>query len=271
MIYRPWKKMDNELTIRLSVFLGSLILIAVWELLLPRRQLVVSRIVRWYSNLGIVVISSLLLRWLFPMLAMGMAALSVERQWGFFNNFEFPTGLSFILSILLLDMAIYFQHLMFHMVPRLWQLHRMHHTDMDFDVTTALRFHPLEIIFSMLVKMSIVVVLGPPVLAVLIFELLLNGSSMFNHGNIRIPQPVDKLLRSFLVTPDMHRVHHSIIRKETDSNFGFFLSWWDRLFGTYCDQPEQGHEYMAIGIELFREPKYSHLHWLLIQPFIDRR
>ncbi len=263
--------MENELTIRLSIFLGTLVVIAVWEFLLPRRQATVSRLIRWYSNLGIVVVSSALLRWLFPILAVGLAHLATQRGWGLFNNFRVPYELAFILSVLLLDMTIYFQHLVFHMVPRLWLLHRMHHTDMDFDVTTALRFHPIEIILSMFVKMSVVVVLGPPVLAVLVFELILNSSAMFNHGNIRLPGAIDRILRLFIVTPDMHRVHHSIMRRETDSNYGFFLSWWDKLFGTYRDQPEQGHENMAIGIELFRNPKYSHLHWLLIQPFINKR
>ncbi|MBU2515661.1 sterol desaturase family protein [bacterium] len=262
--------MNKELTLRLGFFLGTLLLIAIWEILWPRRPLAVSKAVRWYSNFGIVVLNTLFVRWVFPVLAMGMAVLAQDRKWGLFNNIEIPEEAALLISIIILDLAIYFQHLMFHAVPRLWRLHRMHHTDLDYDVTTALRFHPLEIILSMLIKLSVISVLGPPVLAVLVFEILLNAMAMFNHGNIRIPAGIDRVLRLFVVTPDMHRVHHSIIRKETDSNFGFSLSWWDYLFGTYRAQPQHGHEGMTIGIELFRKPIYSHLHWLLLQPFLDK-
>jgi len=243
---------------------------AIWEIVRPRRRLKVSRLLRWYSNLGIVVVSTVLVRLLFPVLAVGMAGLAAERQWGLLNNLDLPWLPALILSILLLDMVIYFQHLMFHAVPRLWRLHRMHHTDLDFDVTTALRFHPIEIALSMLIKISVVAALGPPVVAVLIFEVLLNASAMFNHGNIRLSERWDGFLRRLIVTPDMHRVHHSDIRVETDSNYGFFLSWWDFLFGTYCRQPSLGHEKMTIGTGEFRDHRFSHLHWLLVQPFIDR-
>jgi sterol desaturase/sphingolipid hydroxylase (fatty acid hydroxylase superfamily) len=227
--------------------------------------------VRWYSNLGMVVLDSVLLRLVFPVMAMGMAALATERQWGLLNNIQIPPLPALILSIIILDMVIYLQYLMFHAVPRLWRLHRMHHTDLDFDVTTALRFHPIEILLSMLVKMSAVVVLGPPVLAMLVFEIVLNASAMFNHGNVRMPAGIDRIIRRFIVTPDMHRVHHSEIRKETNSNFGFCLSWWDYLFGTYRSQLQKGHDDMIIGTGEFQEQRYSHLHWLLIQPFIDRK
>ncbi len=263
--------MNSELIMRQGFFWGTLIIIGIWELLWPKRKLSVSKSVRWYSNLGIVLLDSLFIRWLFPLLAMGMAALATEKQWGLLNNIEIPYELAVVLSVIVLDMVIYLQHLMFHAVPRLWLLHRMHHTDLDYDVTTGLRFHPIEIAMSMVIKLSAVVVIGPPVLAVLIFEIVLNASAMFNHGNIRLPAGVDRILRLFIVTPDMHRVHHSVIKSETDSNYGFFLSWWDHLYSTYCAQPQKGHEGMSIGIELFRNPTYSHLHWMLIQPFINRK
>ncbi|MCP4400750.1 MAG: sterol desaturase family protein [bacterium] len=263
--------MSSEISIRLGAFFGIFFLVAVWELIAPRRQLTVSKIVRWYSNLGITFINSVLLRWFFPLLAVGLALLAQERSWGILNNFEFPSWLAVVLSVAALDCTIYLQHIMFHTVPALWRLHRMHHTDLDFDVTTGSRFHPIEILLSMLIKFAAVVVLGPPPVAVLIFEVLLNGTAMFNHGNIAIPVRIDRVLRWFVITPDMHRVHHSIRSRETHSNFGFNLPWWDRLFGTYCDQPRHGHEGMQIGIKIFREPKYLNLHWLLIQPFLKGR
>ncbi len=262
--------MDSELTLRMGFFWGTLLVVGVWELLWPKRQLTASKIVRWYSNLGIVVLDSLVIRWLFPLLAVGMATLATEKQWGLLNNMDIPYVPAVILSVIVLDMIIYLQHLMFHAAPILWRLHRMHHTDLDYDVTTGLRFHPIEIALSMLVKLSAIVVLGPPLVSILIFEILLNASAMFNHGNIRIPTGFDKILRLFIVTPDMHRIHHSVIKEETDSNYGFFLSWWDFLFGTYRSQPKEGHEGMTIGIDLYRDKTYSHLHWLLIQPFMDR-
>jgi len=263
--------MNNELMIRQGFFWGTLVIVGIWELLWPKRQLSVSKTVRWYSNLGIILLDSLLIRWLFPLLAVGMAALAVEKQWGLLNNIDIPYELAVVLSVIVLDMIIYLQHLMFHAVPRLWLLHRMHHSDRDYDVTTGLRFHPIEIAMSMVIKLAAVVAIGPPVMAVLIFEVVLNASAMFNHGNIRLPAGVDRILRLFIVTPDMHRVHHSEIKSETDSNYGFFLSWWDLLYGTYTAQPQEGHEGMTIGIELFKNPIYSHLHWMLIQPFINRK
>ncbi len=262
--------MKDELTYRTIFFVGTLLLIATLEVIFPRRKLDVSKTVRWYSNLGIIFINTLALRFVFPVLAVGMAVLSEEKGWGLFNNITIPYELAVLLSVVLMDMVIYFQHLMFHAVPRLWLLHRMHHTDLDYDVTTALRFHPIEIMLSMVIKLSIVAVLGPPVVAVLIFEIILNSMAMFNHGNFKLPLPLDRMLRKLVVTPDMHRVHHSTIRKETDSNFGFSLSLWDYLFGTYRDQPKHGHEGMTIGIEKFRNPKYQHLHWLILIPFIER-
>jgi sterol desaturase/sphingolipid hydroxylase (fatty acid hydroxylase superfamily) len=259
---------ENEVFIRLSVFFGLFFIVALWEVLAPKRTLSESKMQRWTGNLSIVVINTLIVRLIFPVLAVGMAVEAQIRGWGLFNNFDIVWGLNLVLSVILLDFVIYLQHVMFHAVPLLWRLHRMHHTDLDYDVTTGSRFHPVEIILSMLIKLAVIVTLGPVPAAVVVFEVLLNGTAMFNHGNIRIPKGLDRIIRWFVVTPDMHRVHHSILPYETNSNFGFNLPWWDRLFGTYRDQPEKGHEQMTIGIELFRRSKYLYLHWMLIQPFL---
>jgi sterol desaturase/sphingolipid hydroxylase (fatty acid hydroxylase superfamily) len=262
---------ENEVSIRLGFFFSIFMIVAIWEVLAPKRSLSVSKVQRWYSNLSIVVINSLVVRWIFPFLAVGLAIEAQKRGWGLFNNIEIGWGLHLILSILVLDFVIYLQHAMFHFIPLLWRLHRMHHTDLDYDVTTGSRFHPIEIVLSMVVKLAAVAALGPLPVAVIIFETLLNGAAMFNHGNIKIPGKLDRFIRWFIVTPDMHRVHHSVIRSETDSNFGFNVPWWDRLFGTYQDQPRAGHAQMTIGIELFRNPKYLHLHWLMMIPFVNAK
>jgi sterol desaturase/sphingolipid hydroxylase (fatty acid hydroxylase superfamily) len=262
--------LGNEPAIRLGFFAGVLVLVALWEALLPRRARRFSRWLRWPSNFAIVACNTVVLRLLFPVAAVGMAVLAQDRGWGLFNAVEVPAVLALIASVLALDLVIYLQHVLVHAVPALWRLHRMHHADLDFDVTTGARFHPLEIVLSMLIKLAAVVVLGAPALAVLIFEVLLNATAMFNHANLRIPGSVDRVLRLFVVTPDMHRVHHSAVPSETNSNFGFNLPWWDRLLGTYQAQPAAGHEAMTIGIEQFREPKYLRLDWLLIQPFLGR-
>ena len=262
--------MQNEPAIRLSFFAGVLLAVALWEVLAPRRKLSLSRLSRWPGNLGIVVLNTLVLRFAFPFAAVAMAWLSAERGWGLFNLVDVPFWLAVMLSVVLLDLTIYFQHVMVHAVPLFWRLHRLHHADLDYDVTTGARFHPLEIILSMSIKLSVVFLLGAPALAVLIFEVLLNATAMFNHGNIRLPKRLDRVLRWFVVTPDMHRVHHSITPRETNSNFGFNLPWWDRIFGTYRDQPKHGHEGMTIGIEQFRDKKYERLDWLLIQPFLGK-
>ncbi|GAB4336745.1 MAG: sterol desaturase family protein [Desulfobulbaceae bacterium] len=257
----------SETQVRLFTFLSVLLVIAVWELAAPRRELTVSKTGRWFNNLGIVVLDSVLLKLLFPVAAMGVAAAARENGWGFFNSFRVPLWFSLPASVLVLDLVIYLQHLMFHAVPVFWRLHMMHHADLDFDVTTALRFHPIEIILSMLIKMTVVAALGPPVLAVLLFEILLNGTAMFNHGNIRLPGQVDRFLRLLVVTPDMHRVHHSVLIRETNSNFGFNFPWWDRLFGTYRDQPVAGHAAMTIGLSQFRRAEQVTLPRLLLLPF----
>lgn len=263
----PDELLNNEPILRLSVFLVVLLAIAVWEVLAQRRPQRISRLSRWPSNLAIVVLDTLAVRLIFPFAAVGMAFLASERGWGLFNLIALPSWLSVVLAILVLDLAIYFQHRIFHAVPWLWRLHRMHHADLEFDVTTGLRFHPLEIVLSMAIKMGVVVMLGAPALAVIIFEVLLNATSLFNHGNARLPQKVDQWLRLFLITPDMHRVHHSVIQRETDSNFGFSVPWWDHLFRTYRAQPEKGHLGMTIGIEDFRTQGDLRLDRMLIQPF----
>ena len=262
---------SNEVAIRVGFFLLIFVLIAIWEIFLPRRVLTTSKIVRWFSNLSIIFLNAILVRVLFFMLPVGMALLSQERSWGLLNNYTLPYWLKVVIGVIVLDFVIYLQHVMFHAVPLLWRMHMMHHADLDFDVTTGLRFHPLEILISMLIKLAAVVVIGPSVLAVIIFEVLLNGTSMFNHGNIRIPKSIDRVLRFLVVTPDMHRVHHSVIIRETNSNFGFNLPWWDRVLGTYRDQPTEGHKDMTIGLAQFRDPKRLTLPWMLAMPFIGKK
>jgi len=260
--------LENEPTIRLGFFIGVLAVMALWELLAPRRPLTVSKALRWASNLSIVFLNSALLRLIFPAAAVGMAVFAQEQGWGLFNYVNVPYGVAVLVSVAVLDLAIYLQHVMFHAVPALWRLHRMHHADLDFDVTTGARFHPIEILLSMLIKFAVIAVLGPPAVAVVIFEVLLNATAMFNHSNVRMPAGLDRLLRLFVVTPDMHRVHHSVEDHEANSNFGFNLPWWDRLFGTYKAQPDAGHEGMTIGIHDYRAPQeVDRLDGMLVLPF----
>ena len=260
--------LTHEPLIRGGVFLLVLLMMALWEIVAARRPQRVYRRQRWPSNLLIVVLDTLAVRLVLPFAGVGAALLAAEEGWGFFNRASAPMWQAVVVSVLVLDLAIYFQHRLFHAIPWLWRLHRMHHADLEFDVTTGLRFHPLEILISMGIKVAVVTLLGAPALAVLIFEVVLNATSMFNHGNVRLPVRFDRWLRLLVVTPDMHRVHHSIVRRETDSNFGFNLPWWDRLFGTYRDQPAAGHLGMTIGIEDFRHPRYLRLDRMLIQPFL---
>ena len=256
----------HEAPIRLIPFLLILAAMAAWEFAAPRRRTEIPRLVRWSNNIGLLAIDTVLVRLAFPLAAVGLAVLAEERGWGLLNQLGTPQWLDFALAILVLDLAIYLQHLLFHAVPALWRVHRTHHSDLEFDVTTGLRFHPLEIGLSMALKLAVVVVLGPPPLAVLVFEVLLNASSMFNHSNIAIPPTVDRVLRMVIVTPDMHRIHHSVDRKEANSNFGFAMAWWDRLFGTYRAEPRLGHEDMPIGVARFRTRRELWLDRMLIQP-----
>lgn len=255
-----------EPTIRLVVFLGVLAAMALWEVGAPRRRRDIPRVVRWTNNLALVVLNTAILRLTFPILAVGLAVMAEERGWGLFNNIDVPVWVAMVVSMLILDLAIYLQHVMFHAVPGLWRLHRMHHTDLDFDATTGLRFHPVEILVSMGIKLAVVAALGPPAVAVLLFEVVLNATALFNHANIDVPRPVDRILRWIVVTPDMHRVHHSVDPRETNSNFGFNLPWWDWLLGTYVAQPVNGHKDMEIGIEQFRTRRELWLDRMLFQP-----
>ena len=256
----------GEAAIRLGFFLGIFALVALWELALPRRRLIHARWLRWYANFGIVVLNTALVWLLVPLVPVALAVVAESRGWGILNLVALPFWLEVLLALVVFDLVIYLQHVMFHALPVLWRLHRMHHADLDFDVTTGSRFHPIEILVSVSIKMAAVVLIGPPAVAVLVFEVLLNGTSMFNHGNVRLPAALDRALRWVVVTPDMHRVHHSDIPAETNSNFGFNLPWWDRLFGTYRAQPSLGHEHMTIGLDAFREPRELHLHRMLAQP-----
>ena len=258
--------LGHEAVIRSAVFLGVLGAMALWEVAAPRRRRDIPRLLRWSNNLALVVLDTLAVRLLFPVLAVGLALVTAERGWGLLHLWPMPEWFAFVASVLLLDLAIYLQHVAFHAVPALWRLHRMHHADLETDVTTGLRFHPVEIILSMAIKLAVVAVLGPPALAVLTFEVLLNATAMFNHGNIRLTEDLDRRLRLVLVTPDMHRVHHSWRREETDSNYGFNLPWWDRLFGTYRAQPAGGHEAMTVGLEQFRTRRDLWLDRMLLQP-----
>ena len=259
--------LSYEQYIRLAAFCGVFALMAAWELIEPRRTQTIGRGWRWPNNLGVVVVDTLLVRILFPTAAVGVALVAEAHGLGLFNVLPLPAWIGVVASVILLDLAIYFQHVLFHAVPVLWRLHRMHHADLDIDVSTGLRFHPIEILLSMVIKLAVVIALGAPAIAVLIFEVLLNATSMFNHSNVHIPERLDGVVRWFVVTPDMHRVHHSIVARETNSNFGFNLPWWDRLFGTYRAQPAAGHEAMKIGIEQFRDPRELRLDRMLLQPF----
>lgn len=257
----------NEVVIRLSFFLGIFLSMALWEAFAPRRSLTQSKSTRWLNNLGLTLFNAILVRLVFPAAAVGVALHGAENEWGWLHSYPAPAWTGGILSIVVLDLAIYTQHRLFHKVPLFWRLHRMHHTDLDIDVTTGARFHPLEILLSMAIKMGVIVTIGAPAWSVIVFEVLLNGTSMFNHSNISLNFKTDRVLRFFVVTPDMHRVHHSVIIRETDSNFGFNFPWWDRLFGTYRAEPTAGHAAMTIGLANYRDPKWLKLHWMLVVPF----
>ncbi len=264
--------MENETLIRLSVFIGLFALFAVIETLLPRRARVETRKRRWFANWGLSILDTLtinLMAWVLPFLAVGAAVDAATNGWGLFNNIALPSTLEIIAAMLILDFAIWFQHLITHKIPILWRLHRVHHADRDMDVTTAIRFHPVEIALSMTLKIGMVYLLGPAAIAVILFEIILNGSALFNHANIRLSPRVDAAVRLILVTPDMHRVHHSIHRREHDSNYGFSLSIWDRMFGTYVAQPEDGHDDMIIGLQ-WQDERPAKLTWSLKLPFINK-
>lgn len=261
--------LQREALLRLGCFAGVFVAMFAWEILAPKRPLSIPKGQRWMHNIGLLVLNSLVLRLLFPAAAVGIAYNVADAGWGLFNRVALPYWLEVIVAVLVLDLAIYLQHVVMHRVPLLWRLHRVHHADLDIDMTTGSRFHTIEILFSMLVKWVLIILLGPALLAVLIFETVLNSMAVFNHANVRLPEKLDRLLRLLLITPDVHRVHHSIARRETNSNYGFNLSIWDRLFGTYIAQPERGHTDMTIGIPEFREARQvDRLPGMLALPFV---
>ena len=263
--------LEQEALIRLGCFFGVLIVMALWEIMAPRRNLTVSKPLRWTSNLGLTFLNSLAVRAVVPVAAVGTASIAGHNGWGLLNYFTLPTWLAIVVTVLALDLVIYLQHVLFHAVPTLWQLHMVHHADLDFDVTTGSRFHTIEILLSMGIKMAVVVLLGPPAAGVVIFEVILNATAMFNHSNVYLPEGVDRVLRLLVVTPEMHRVHHSVVRREANSNFGFNLPWWDRLLGTYRAQPDGGHLGMTVGLSHFRDPtKVERLPSMLALPFVGQ-
>jgi len=257
----------HEATFRTGAFAGLLVLIGLAETVAGRRPWHTGRGFRWLNHLSLVVVDTILLRALFPVLALGVAVLAQERGWGLLNQAALPGWLAIVIAFFVLDFVIYLQHRIFHAVPLLWRLHMVHHADRDFDVTTGVRFHPIEILLSMVIKMAVVLAIGAPPVAVVLFEIALSATSLFSHGNIRLPASIDRVLRLVLVTPDMHRVHHSLHRHETNSNFGFNVPWWDRWLGTYRAQPQDGHDAMTIGLSQFQDEQRQTLWWMLWLPF----
>jgi len=249
--------LEHEMVLRLGAFAAAFGAMAAWESLAPRRTLREPRVRRWRTNLGVALCNVLVLRVALPTTAIGMAEVAAAQGWGLFNSLGAGGWLAVALSIIALDLVLYLQHALFHAIPVLMRLHAVHHADPDFDATTGIRFHPFEILLSMLVKYAAIVALGAPALAVLSFELLLSLSSLFSHGNVRLPEAVDGWLRRTLVTPDMHRIHHSVIEAERNSNYGFCLSIWDRLFGTYTRAPQGGQGAMRIGLDAYRDAQVS--------------
>ena len=261
--------MEFEGAIRLAAFVAVFAAVALWEALAPRRKRSFGRRARWPHNLGLLLVDVALVRVFAPGAAIAVAMTAAGSGWGLLNALALPGWSAIAAGIALLDLAIYFQHVMFHAVPALWRLHRVHHADLDFDVTTGARFHPMEILISTAIKCAAIAALGAPVISVFVFEIVLNATAMFNHANASLPQRLERWLRWLVVTPDMHRVHHSVRYEESSSNFGFNLPWWDRLFGTYRARPRLGHDAMTIGVDAFRSPQDLRLDRLLVQPLLD--
>jgi sterol desaturase/sphingolipid hydroxylase (fatty acid hydroxylase superfamily) len=256
-----------ETLVRLWFFAAIFFVMALSEKIAPRRIMLKSKTKRWISNMGMEIIDVVVLRLIFPVFPVGVAVICAQRGWGLLNYYQITPLLALLVGVAALDFVIYLQHRMFHVVPLFWRVHMVHHTDLDIDVTTALRFHPLEIILSLLIKIAAVAVIGAPPLSVLVFEILLNGAAMFNHGNVGILLPFDRIIRMVLVTPDMHRVHHSVIARETNSNYGFSFPWWDKLLGTYKAQPQDGHDKMKIGLNGYHDDRSLKLASMLAMPF----
>jgi len=263
---------NNEANIRMSFFFSTFIIMALWEIVSPRRPLLIKKSIRWLNNIALLIVNIIVVRLIFPTATIGMVIFVNEQGWGLFHYFNMPFWITTIASIIILDFVVYLQHVLVHAVPLFWRLHRLHHTDQDYDVTTGTRFHPIEIFLSMFVKFGVIIILGPSILAVIIFEIVLNVMAMFNHSNVNIPLKLDAIIRLFFVTPDMHRVHHSVEVDETNCNYGFSLSLWDRIFGTYLAQPKAGHINMTIGLRGFEDKKVStYLPALLLQPLINKK
>lgn len=261
---------NNEVLFRLSFFVGMFLCMAFWEIMAPRRALTQKRLIRWTNNLILTFLNSFLAHLVFPVAAVGTALYAEVKGWGLLQVTHLPSWLEGLAAIIILDLCIYLQHVIFHRISLFWQFHKMHHTDLDIDVTTGVRFHPVEILLSMGIKMGIVLGIGAPAWSVIVFEILLNVTSMFNHSDVYISAKIDKILRLLVVTPDMHRVHHSVITRETNSNYGFNFPWWDRIFGSYRAQPAAGHIDMTIGLANYRERKWLTLPWMLIVPLMRR-
>ena len=262
---------EPELLLRLIFFGGILSLMLLWEWRVPLRRNIIPRRVRWLNNFGLMVLNAALLRLTMPAILVATAALAAREGWGLLNMVTLPWFISCLLALILLDLSIYVQHVLFHMVPSLWRIHRVHHTDVHCDVTTSLRFHPFEMLLSNAIKLTIVLMIGAPIVAVISFEVLLNGTSMFNHANVNVSNRFDTVLRWLVVTPNMHRIHHSVSSQEYGCNFGFNLPWWDKLFGTYLVNPALGHLDMEVGTKQFRTRRDLWLDKLLIQPFLSER
>ena len=254
----------TEGALRLSIFLGVLILMSALEALFPARDRLQKRSSRWFTNLGLVIIDTLAIRLLFPIIAVGAALWASTNGWGLLNIISMPTWLAVVLAVIILDMMIYWQHVAFHKIPVLWRLHKVHHADRDLDASSGLRFHPVEIVISMIYKMVVVVALGAPVVAVIIFEILLNACALFNHANVRLPGWIERPLRLVMVTPKLHRIHHSVIERETNTNYGFSVIWWDKIFRSYTDKPKGE---LTLGLSEYQTDAPSNLIWSLIAPF----
>lgn len=261
------KLVSHESAIRIIMFGLVLATMIALEHLFPKKRRSLPRSKRWATNIGLVVIDTIAVRIVVPISAVSMAAITTQHSWGLFNILALPTFLELMLAVVLLDMFVYWQHVASHHFPILWRLHKVHHADRDIDASTGVRFHPLEIVLSMIYKVIVVLLMGPAVAAVVIFEILLNASSLFNHANVRLPTWLDKVVRLLIVTPDMHRIHHSTVVKETNSNYGFNLSYWDHLFGSYIESPSAGHDDMTIGLESYQNHKPAKLFWTLTVPF----
>jgi len=259
-----------EGTIRLGVFVGVFVIMALVEAAVPRKDRVQGRGHRWLTNGGLAVVGMLVLRFALPILAVGMAQLATAKGWGLFSYVDWPGWLAVMLSVVVLDLLIFGQHVATHKFSLLWAVHKVHHTDRDIDVTTGIRFHPIEILLSMGYKLMCIMLLGLPALGVFIYEVVLNGFALFNHANLRLPRSFDRILRFLVVTPDMHRVHHSVLQSETDSNYGNFLSVWDRVFGTYVEQPQAGHDGMTIGLAEHQSDKTASLLHSMVLPVLPR-